>query len=260
MKAPDPIAFTIFGAEIRWYGILIAFAFMLAILIAYRRAPKFGIKSDYVLDFAIWLMPLSIIGARAYYVIFSWDQYAGDIGKILDIRSGGLAIHGGLIVGVITACIFCRVKKIEMLDLCDLIFPEVALGQAIGRWGNFFNSEAHGGPTDLPWAIEVDGEMVHPTFLYESIWCFIIFLFLIWFSGRRSFKGQILCFYGMLYSVERFLVEGLRTDSLMIGPLRQAQVISLVIFAVSATGYVYLSRRSSLNNKRVSEDDAHQEV
>ena len=243
MKAPDPVAFTIFGAEIRWYGILIAIAFMVAILIASRRAPKFGIEGDTVLDFALWLMPLSIIGARLYYVIFSWDQYAGDIRSILDIRSGGLAIHGGIIAGVITAIIFCKVKKVSFLDMADLIFPEVALGQAIGRWGNFFNSEAHGGPTNLPWAIEVNGEMVHPTFLYESIWCLLIFVFLIWLSDRRRFKGQIVCLYGMLYSAERFLVEGLRTDSLMIGQLKQAQVISAAIFLASLAGYIYLSRR-----------------
>ena len=138
------------------------------------------------------------------------------------------------------------VKKVNILDLLDLIFPEVALGQAIGRWGNFFNSEAHGGPTDLPWAIEVDGEMVHPTFLYESIWCLLLFIFLIWFSKRTSFKGQIVCLYGMLYSVERFFVEGLRTDSLMIGPLRQAQVISIAIFTVSLAAYIMLSHRDEV--------------
>ncbi|MBQ3281621.1 MAG: prolipoprotein diacylglyceryl transferase [Eubacterium sp.] len=243
MKAPDPVAFTIFGADIRWYGILIAFAFMLGILIAVKRAPKFGIAGDTVLDFALWLMPISIIGARLYYVIFSWDQYAGDLKSILAIRSGGLAIHGGIIAGVLTAVIFCKVRKVNLLDLLDLIFPEVALGQAIGRWGNFFNSEAHGGPTDLPWAIEVDGEMVHPTFLYESIWCLLLFLFLLWLSDRREFRGQIVCAYGMLYSVERFFVEGLRTDSLMIGGLRQAQVISAVIFAAALIGFFLLKKR-----------------
>ena len=243
MTAPDPVAFTIFGAEIRWYGILIAFAFMIGIFLAVKRAPKFGIEGDTVLDFALWLMPISIIGTRAYYVIFSWDQYADDPMSIFAIRSGGLAIHGGIIAGFLTAVIFCRVRKIRLLDLLDLTFPEVALGQAIGRWGNFFNSEAHGGPTDLPWAIEVNGEMVHPTFLYESIWCFLLFLFLIWMSDRRRFRGQIMCLYGMLYSLERFLVEGLRTDSLMIGSLRQAQVISTLIFTAALAGYFLLQRR-----------------
>lgn len=246
MTAPDPVAFSIFGMEIRWYGILIALAFTLGIILACRRAPRYDLKSDDVLDFAIWMMPASIIGARAYYVLFSWADYAGDPASVFDIRSGGLAIHGGLIAGVITALIFSRVKKVSLLDMCDLIFPIVALGQAIGRWGNFFNSEAHGGPTDLPWAIEVDGEMVHPTFLYESIWCFLMFLFLIWMSDRRRFKGQIVCLYGMLYSVERFMVEGLRTDSLMIGLFKQAQVISAVIFVSSLVLYVCLSKREDL--------------
>ena len=246
MSAPDPVAFTIFGQDIRWYGILIALGFVIGILMAYKRAPEYGIKSDTLLDFAIWLMPISVIGARAYYVIFSWADYAGDPVSVFDIRSGGLAIHGGLIAGVTTAVVFCMVKKVNILDLLDLIFPEVALGQAIGRWGNFFNSEAHGGPTDLPWAIEVDGEMVHPTFLYESVWCLLLFIFLIWFSKRASFKGQIVCLYGMLYSVERYFVEGLRTDSLMIGPLRQAQVISAAIFAVSLAAYILLSHRDDV--------------
>ena len=246
MTAPDPVAFSIFGNEIRWYGILIAIGFMLAIMISYKRAPQYGIKSDTVLDFAIWLMPLSVIGARIYYVAFSWADYAGDPASWLDIRSGGLAIHGGLIAGVLTAVAFCRIKKVSLIDMLDLIFPSVALGQAIGRWGNFFNSEAHGGPTDLPWAIEVDGEMVHPTFLYESIWCLLLFIFLIWFSRRAAFRGQIVCLYGMLYSLERFFVEGLRTDSLMIGYLRQAQVISIAIFAFSLAAYVYLSKRDDM--------------
>ena len=212
MQAPNPVAFTLFGLDVRWYGLLIGLGFFLAILLCYKRAPKHGIESEHILDFAIWLIPMSIIGARAYYVLFSWDNYAGDIGKILDIRSGGLAIHGGIIA--------------------------VALAQSIGRWGNFFNSEAHGGPTDLPWAIWVDGQYVHPTFLYESIWCFALFVFLIWLDRHRRFPGQIAFLYGMLYSLERFFVEQLRTDSLMIGPLKQAQVLSFCVFAVCLAAYI----------------------
>ena len=137
----------------------------------------------------------------------------------------------------------CRLKKINFFDLLDLVIPSVALAQAIGRWGNFFNGEAHGGPTDLPWAITVNGEKVHPTFLYESIWCILLFVFLIWISRRRKFKGQILMLYGMLYSLERFFVEGLRTDSLMIGMFRQGQVISLLIAICSIIGYVILAKK-----------------
>lgn len=238
MQAPNPVAFTLFGLDVRWYGLLIGLGFFLAILLCYKRAPKHGIESEHILDFAIWLIPMSIVGARAYYVLFSWDNYAGDIGKILDIRSGGLAIHGGIIAGIITGYFVGRHYKINFLELADLVFPAVALAQSIGRWGNFFNSEAHGGPTDLPWAILVDGQYVHPTFLYESIWCFALFVFLIWLDRHRRFPGQIAFLYGMLYSLERFLVEQLRTDSLMIGPLKQAQVLSFCVFAVCLAAYI----------------------
>lgn len=243
MKAPDPVAFTLFGLDIRWYGILIGLGFVIAILLCYKRAPKHGIQSDHILDFAIFLIPAAIIGARAYYVIFSWENYAGDIGKILDIRSGGLAIHGGIIAGIIVGICICKYRKIHFLELADLVFPTVALAQSIGRWGNFFNSEAHGGPTDLPWAIYADGQYVHPTFLYESLWCFALFIFLMWLDQRRSFPGQIACLYGMLYSLERGLVEQLRTDSLMIGPFKQAQVLSLCVFLFCLAAYMILRKK-----------------
>ncbi len=246
MQAPNPIAFTLFGLEVRWYGILIGLGFMLGILISYLRAPKMNIKPDHVLDFCIFMIPFSIIGARIYYVIFEWDYYAGDIKKMLDIRAGGLAIHGGLIVGIIVCILVCRYHKIKVFDMLDLMFPQVALGQAIGRWGNFFNSEAHGGPTDLPWGIMVDGVKVHPTFLYESIWCFLLFFFLLFVSRNKKFPGQIVLLYGILYSVERFFVESLRTDSLMIGPFKQAQVLSIFVIILCLSIYIFLNR----NEKR----------
>lgn len=245
MTSPGPIAFTIGGFDVRWYGILIAMGALLAIGISCARAPKHGLTQDNVLDIAIWSLPIGIIGARAYYVIFEWDMYHGDIAAMLNIRNGGLAIHGGLIFGVLTAYLVCRYRKIKFLEATDLIMPTVALAQAIGRWGNFFNGEAHGGETDLPWAILVDGKYVHPTFLYESIWCVIIFVTLIMIDRNRKFCGQLTCLYGMMYSVERFMVEALRTDSLMIGPFKQAQMISLCIFGACALLYVLLARKNS---------------
>lgn len=254
MRAPNPVAFTLFGLDIRWYGILIGFGFLLAIILCYVRAPKHGIKNDHILDFAIFLIPASIIGARAYYVMFSWDNYAGDWHKIMDIRSGGLAIHGGIIAGIIVGLFVAKYHKINFLELADLVLPAVALAQSIGRWGNFFNSEAHGGPTDLPWAIYADGQYVHPTFLYESIWCLALFIFLIWLDNRREFAGQLSCLYGILYSLERCLVEQLRTDSLMIGPFKQAQLLSISVIILCALGYVYLKKRAPKalidNNKK----------
>lgn len=243
MRAPDPVAFTLFGMDIMWYGILIGTGFVLAIIICYKRAPKHGIQSDHILDFAIFLIPASIVGARAYFVIFSWENYAGDFWKILNIRNGGLAIHGGIIAGIIVGLLVCRYHKINFLELADLVLPTVALAQAIGRWGNFFNSEAHGGPTDLPWAIYADGQYVHPTFLYESLWCFALFWFLLWLDKRRAFPGQLACLYGMLYSFERGLVEQLRTDSLMIGSFKQAQVLSFFVFVFCLALYIILRNR-----------------
>ncbi len=243
MRAPDPVAFTLFGLDIRWYGILIGFGFILAILLCYKRAPKHGIESEHILDFAVWMIPCSIIGARVYYLIFEWEFYSGDFKKMLDIRSGGLAIHGGLIAGIIVAIFICKHYKINFIELADVVFPTVALAQSIGRWGNFFNSEAHGGPTDLPWAIYVNGEYVHPTFLYESLWCFALFIFLIWLDTHRSFPGQLACLYGMLYSLERGLVEQLRTDSLMIGPFKQAQVLSFCVFVFCLIMYIILMKK-----------------
>ena len=244
MTAPNPVAFTIAGLDIRWYGILISLGVVLAVIISYIRAPKHGIEQENVLDAAIWLLPFGIIGARAYYVIFSWDLYKNNLSEIFNIRGGGLAIHGGLIFGILGVFIMCRLKKVDFLSLLDLLAPSVALAQAIGRWGNFFNSEAHGTPTNLPWAIEVAGQKVHPTFLYESIWCFALFLFLIIIDRNGSFRGKIFSLYGMLYSLERFFVESLRTDSLMIGPFRQAQVISVAFFIFSLILFIVCKSRA----------------
>ena len=248
MNTPNPIAFSIFGIDIRWYGILVGLGFLIAVFLSYKRAPLYNMVPDHILDFCIFMIPLSIIGARLYYVIFEWEYYAGDFKKIIDLRSGGLAIHGGLIAGLIVAFAVSHYHKFSLKDLTDNIFPTVALGQAIGRWGNYFNSEAHGGPTDLPWGIMVDGVKVHPTFLYESIWCLLLFIFLSWLSKRRKFSGQISLLYGMLYSVERFFVEGLRTDSLMIGPFKQAQVLSACVIIACAVLYYILNKKANQNN------------
>lgn len=244
MTAPDPVAFTIFNIDIMWYAVLITSAMMLAVFISCRRAPLHGLTSDQVMNFVIICIPAAIIGARLYYVVFNWSWYAGDFFRIINMRAGGLAIHGGLLFGFGAAVILCLLWKVRPLNALDLVVPSVALAQSIGRWGNFFNSEAHGGPTDLPWAINVGGEMVHPTFLYESIWCFALFWVLLYIDDHRKFEGQVLLLYGMLYSLERFFVEALRTDSLMIGPFRQAQVISLVIIAICAAAYAILKRRN----------------
>ena len=250
MVSPGRVCFTVFGIDIMWYGVLIGFAFVLGVLVCYMRAPKFGIKPDTFLDVVIWLIPSSLVGARLYYVIFNWSYYKDDLALILNTRNGGLAIHGGLILGVLTVWLVAKHDKESFPDILDVMAPVIALGQAIGRWGNFFNEEAHGIETDLPWAQIINGVGYHPTFLYESIWCFLLFIFLLVFSNRkRTFHGQIICLYFMLYSVERFFVEALRTDSLMIGPLRQAQVISIVIFVAALLTYIFLSKKYPLEDR-----------
>lgn len=249
MPIPNPIAFTVFGVEIMWYGIIIAAAMVLAVIMIYRRAPVHSISPERTLDFVLITVPLGVIGARLYYVIFNWSFYAGDFSKMINIRNGGLAIHGGLILGFLTAAILCRFWDVRPLNLLDLAAPAIAIAQSIGRWGNYFNSEAHGGPTDLPWAISVNGQMVHPTFLYESIWCFLLFFVLIFVDNRRKFEGQTFLLYGILYSMERFFVEGLRTDSLMIGSLRQAQVLSASVFIIFLVIYIMLWRKNKYKDR-----------
>lgn len=249
MPVPEPVAFTIFNIDIMWYAIFVTTGIAAGSIVSCMRSSKHDLKSDTLLNFIIIALPVSIIGARLYYVIFNWSLYTGDFFKIINIRAGGLAIHGGLIFGFISAFILCKIWKVNPLNLLDLIAPGVALAQAIGRWGNYFNSEAHGGPTNLPWAVTVNGQTYHPTFLYESIWCLLLFFFLIYIDNRRKFRGQTLLLYGILYSLERFFVEALRTDSLMIGPFKQAQVLSLAIIAICLLTYIILYKKNTKYTK-----------
>ena len=255
MTSPGRIAFTVFGFDIMWYGITMASGMLAAGALAYMRAEKFGLDKERILDIALYCIPAGALGSRIYYVIFEWGYYSKHLGEILNFRSGGLAIHGGLIAGVGLGLYLAKRWNLNKAKYMDLAAPSIAIAQAIGRWGNFFNSEAHGGPTDLPWAVLVDGVAVHPTFLYESIWCVLLCVFLVWYdsTGRKKFDGQIFLMYAALYSVERFFVEGLRTDSLMLGPFRQAQVFSVVVILLCVLVY-------HLMNKHVADiNAAHQE-
>lgn len=243
MPVPNPVAFTVFGIDVMWYGVLIASAIVFAVLITYRRAPLHNVQPDRILDFVLICVPAGIIGARLYYVVFNWHLYTGDLLKIINLRLGGLAIHGGLIFGLGMATVLCITWKLRPLNILDLTIPSIALAQSIGRWGNYFNSEAHGGPTSLPWAVTINGQTCHPTFLYESVWCLLLFVFLIYVDNHRRFEGQVFFLYGILYSLERFFVEELRTDSLMIGPFKQAQVLSLTVIIIFTVSYTVLYQR-----------------
>ena len=254
----DRVAFQIGGLAIYWYGLLIAVGFLLGVLYCLRRAETFGVSADDFLDALIGSVLVGVVGARAYYVAFRWDTYQGDIIKILSLRGGGLAIYGGIIAGILAGCFFARIKKIPLLAGLDLVSAGLLLAQGIGRWGNFVNIEAFGANTAMPWGmtsahtipqylarhqaelaamgIAVDPAMpVHPTFLYESLWCLLGFaLIAMALTKRRQFAGQIILFYAGWYGAGRFVIEGLRTDSLMWGRFRVSQMVALACVVVSA--------------------------
>ena len=245
----DPVAFQVGAFSIRWYGILMSCAIGAGLFAAYGASKRQGVDSDSLLDIAIIAIPAAIIGARLYYVIFSGRLgfYMEHPWEILATWHGGLAIHGGLIGGICAGYFYVRKHHLSFWKMADILAPGIALGQAIGRWGNFFNQEAHGGPvtydfiSKFPGFIQqgmfIEGRYYHPTFLYESLWDFSLFLFLAFLFRRKNIKtiktGNIFLSYLAIYSLGRFFIEGLRTDSLMLGPLRMAQVVSSVVIVVS---------------------------
>ena len=253
MFCPDPVAFTIFGRDIYWYGILISLSVVLAVIMVYREAKREGLDADCMLDYALLTVPIAIVCARLYYVIFEWDQYASNPIRALYIWEGGIAIYGSVIGGIIATLIFSRWKKISFWKLADLVAPGLVLGQAIGRWGNFFNQEAFGGlVTDpawqyFPYAVYIErlGEWHQATFFYESVACFLIFIFLMVYrrKAKNAPVGNLFLWYWVLYGIERAYVEGLRTDSLWMfkggipigsliffpNGLRVSQVLSIVM-------------------------------
>ena len=230
------VAITIFGMDIYWYAILIVTSIIIGIIWSKINSERFGIKFNDILDLVIYMLPISFICARIYYCIFSWESFKDNILEVFNLRNGGLAIYGGIIGAVLTILIFCKIKKISFLDLLDFLVPVLALGQSIGRWGNFFNKEAYGTETNSFLKMEIieNGitKYVHPTFLYESIVTFICFIILAILSKNRKYKGQITIIYLTIYSFARMIIEGIRTDSLMFYNIRVSQVLSLAIFII----------------------------
>ncbi len=242
------VAFSIFGLDIMWYGVLMSLGMILCVLLALKEGKRVNISEDDILNLAIIAIPCGLLGARLYYVIFNWSWYSNHLSEILNFRGGGMAIHGALIGGILAGFVYTKIKKINFFKMADTVMIGIPLGQAIGRWGNYINGEAHGGPTSLPWGIMVDGIKVHPTFLYESIWDLGIFIFLWLFRKHKKYEGQLAIYYLILYSIGRFFIEGLRTDSLMLGPLRMAQVISLTTIIVCLILHKILSKRKIETN------------
>lgn len=232
----DPIAFSVFGIGIHWYGIIIATGFILAFLLANKDANAFNVKQNDIIDLLLIATPLSIIGARLYYVAFEWANYKNNLLEVFNIRHGGLAIYGGILTAVIVAYVFTRKRKINMWKFLDFLIPYVALAQSIGRWGNFVNQEAHGVETTLLWRMEIFDSSklqriaVHPTFLYESLWNLGLFFFLLWFRKKKKLEGEVFTLYLSLYGFARFFIEGMRTDSLYIGTFRVSQMLAGLFF------------------------------
>jgi phosphatidylglycerol:prolipoprotein diacylglycerol transferase len=254
-SSPGAIALQIGPLAIRWYGLLIATGVLLGTTLAHREAIRRGIDPDRLLNAIVVAVLIALLGARLYYVLFNWDYYGANPAKILAVWEGGLAIHGGLIAGSLATILYCRHAKLSLPLTLDVMAPCVAIGQAIGRWGNFFNQEAFGVPTNLPWKLYIDPahrppdlaafEYFHPTFLYESLWNLLVFGIL-WFGLRKRLQERrgalTLCYLG-LYSIGRFFVEGLRIDSLMLGGLRAAQIVSLLLVVASGVGLALMARR-----------------
>lgn len=260
--SPGPILFEFGPITVRWYGFLIASAVLLGVTLSQYLAKRRGVDPDLIGDLVIWLVIGAIPAARLYYVLFEWRNYAQRPAEIFAIWHGGIAIHGAILGGSLAMLIFSRLNRVSFWQLADLVAPSLILGQAIGRWGNFFNSEAFGRPTDLPWKLFIplaqrppgytQFEYFHPTFLYESLWNLGVFtlLMVLFFRGLRANSnlkvGTLILVYLTAYSLGRFWIEGLRMDSLMLGPLRMAQMISLTAIALGALGlfWLYGLRRS----------------
>jgi len=278
----DKTAFSVLGRDVAWYGILITCGMILAVAYAVWIGQKAeGIKSDDILDLAFFIIIFGVLGARTYYVIFRWDSYLvtsgsflenawGTIRNCLAVWEGGLAIYGGIIAGLITAYFVAKHKKIPFLKFFDILAPCVTIGQIIGRWGNFINMEAHGGETTLPWRMGLlysfdnsalttgvwDAEMyVHPTFLYESLWNVIGLILIHFLFMHKKFDGQMFCTYLIWYGFGRMLIEGLRTDSLMLGVFRVSQLVGFLSFILGIVLMVLYSRGAKKKNRPEQEDD-----
>ena len=249
----NPVAIQIGSISIHWYGILIDIAFILGAVLSYRQAKISRLSTDHLFNIIILIIPAALIGARLYYVIFNWQSYAHNPLEAFAIWHGGMAIHGGLIAGVIVGYFYIRKYNLNFWKYSDAVAPSIILGQAIGRWGNFINQEAYGYPVSsefishFPAFIQkqmfIENQYRHPAFLYESLWDLAVFAFMMYIFKRKQFDGQVMLLYLALYSVGRFFIESLRMDSEMLGPFRLAQVISIILIGLAVYLYIKFSQK-----------------
>lgn len=274
-------AFTIFGFEIKWYGILIMLGLLFAVVYCFKRMRSFGIDDDRATNVVFAGFIGAVICARLYYVIMSWDQFKDDLPSIFMVREGGLAIYGGIIGAVGVGFIAAKICKVRFLPLMDLVGMGFLIGQAFGRWGNFFNHECYGSNTTLPWGmtspriqaelaaeasqiLELTGvtvdptQPVHPCFLYESLWCIIGFVLLHIYSKHRKFDGELFLLYIGWYGLGRMIIEGLRTDSLMIGHLRVSQLVAGVCVVISIAAIIYMRNKIRVDGEYVFYKDTEE--
>ncbi|WP_085521305.1 prolipoprotein diacylglyceryl transferase [Tuberibacillus sp. Marseille-P3662] len=248
----DRTAFELGPISVYWYGIIIAFGALLGLLIAVKESRRRGFPQDAFVDLVLFAIPISIICARAYYVVFKWEYYSHHLSEIVAVWHGGIAIHGALIGAVLTAIIYCKVKGYSFWSLADIAAPSIILGQGIGRWGNFMNQEAHGGevsraflenlhlPDFIVNQMFIDGAYYAPTFLYESVWDILGFVILVILWRVNLGRGEVFLSYIIWYSIGRFFIEGMRTDSLMLtDTLRMAQAISIALIILAIVLWIY---------------------
>lgn len=247
LELNPPRGFELFGFSIRYYGIIIAVGLLLAVIYGLRRRKQFGLKEDDILDGVLWIVPLALICARAYYCIFSWNEFKDNPISVLYIWQGGIAIYGGVLGAALGIVVFCLIKRIKLGAVLDLVALGFLIGQSIGRWGNFFNREAFGAETESFFRMGLfntysqNFEYYHPTFLYESVWNLIGFVLLHFLSKKRRYDGQIALGYVVWYGLGRTFIEGLRMDSLMLGSFRVSQLLAAVSCFAAATALVLLA-------------------
>ncbi|CAD5900679.1 MAG: prolipoprotein diacylglyceryl transferase [Carnobacterium sp.] len=258
LGAIDPIAFSLGGLSVHWYGVIIASAVLLAIFLGTNESEKRGIKGDDIIDMMLWALPISIIGARIYYVIFEWRYYIQHPAEIIAIWNGGIAIYGGLIAGGLTVYWFTKKRGLPFWLVLDIAAPSVIIAQAIGRWGNFVNQEAHGEATTKAFLegihipdfivnnMNIEGVYYQPTFLYESLWNVLGFILLLILRRRKNLlkRGEVALSYVLWYSFGRFFIEGLRTDSLMLAQtIRVSQLLSILLFVGAILLWIYRRKK-----------------
>lgn len=264
----DPVAFALGPIQVNWYGVIIGLGIALALWLAIREGEKRGLDNDLFADLMLWAIPISILSARIYYVIFQWDYYSQHPSEIPAVWNGGIAIHGALIGAVVTAYFFTKKKNVSFWKVADIAAPSIILGQAIGRWGNFINQEAHGGevtraflenlmlPDFIINQMYINGAYYQPTFLYESVWNLLGFVLLMSLRKVNLRRGEIFLSYVIWYSIGRFFIEGLRTDSLMLTDmLRIAQVISIGLIVLAVGLWIYRRKQGYANIRYLDEEE-----